>query len=60
LDKLTEKKSEGSSVPMLYNNHEYGKIIEYIEDETREFLKFNIWLYKKLPLLLMQFREDNK
>jgi DNA polymerase III alpha subunit (gram-positive type) len=60
LDKLTEKKSEGSSIPMLYNNHEYEKIIEYIKQEASEFLKLNIWLYKKLPLLLEQFKENNK
>ena len=60
LDKLTEKKSEGSNVPALYNNHEYEEIIEYIKREAEEFLKFNVWLYKKLPLLLIQFKEDNK
>tara|TARA_Y100000310_G_scaffold65417_1_gene60901 strand:- start:2335 stop:2883 length:549 start_codon:yes stop_codon:yes gene_type:complete len=60
LDKLTEKKSEGSNIPTLYNNHEYEKIIEYIKEEASEFLRLNVWLYKKLPLLLAQFREDNK
>jgi hypothetical protein len=58
LDKLTGKKSNGANIPIWYNNHEYEKIIEYIKQEAEEFIKFNVWLYKKLPLLLEEFREE--
>ncbi len=58
LDKLTDKDGTGKNIPTLYNNHEYEKIIKYIEKEAEEFLKFNVWLYKKLPLLLVQFKEE--
>ena len=60
LDKLTGKEGGGSNVPIWYKNHEYEKIIEYVKQETREFIKFNVWLYKKLPFLLSQFREESK
>mgnify|MGYP001161100666 CR=1 FL=1 len=60
LDKLTGKEGEGSNIPIWYNNHEYEKIIEYITQEAREFIKFNVWLYKKLPFLLSQFKEESK
>lgn len=56
LDKLTGKEGTGKSVPMWYNNGEYGLIVRYIEIETREFIKFNAWLYKKLPDLLREFK----
>ena len=56
LDKLTGKEGTGKNVPLWYNNSEYGLILKYIEIETREYIKFNAWLYKKLPELLGEFR----
>ena len=58
LDKLTGKEGTGKNVPLWYNNSEYGLILKYIETETREFIKFNAWLYKKLPELLGEFKEN--
>ena len=58
LDKLTGKERNGSQVPVWYANKEFDKIMEYIKMETREFIRFNAWLYKKLPSLLPQFREE--
>ncbi|MCK5449875.1 ribonuclease H-like domain-containing protein [Candidatus Pacearchaeota archaeon] len=55
LDKLTGKVSDGKNIPILYNNSEYKSIVSYIQMETREFIKFNVWLYKKLPDLLKEF-----
>ncbi|MFH1237955.1 MAG: ribonuclease H-like domain-containing protein [archaeon] len=55
LDKLTGKISDGKNIPILYNNSEYESIVSYIQMETREFIKFNSWLYKKLPDLLKEF-----
>ena len=60
LDKLTGKNRIGRIIPIWYNNGEYEKIIEYVKQEAKEFLKFNSWLHKKLPELLIQFKEENK
>ena len=59
LDKLAGKEKNGSKVPIWYANKEFDKIIEYVKMEAREFIRFNSWLYKKLPNLLIQFREEN-
>lgn len=40
LDKMTNKKMDGRNVPIWYQNKEYDKIINYIEDETKSFLEF--------------------
>ena len=56
LDKLTGKEGTGKNIPLWYNNSEYDLILKYIEIETREFIKFNAWLYKKLPELLGEFK----
>lgn len=59
LDKLTGKKGSGSQIPGWYASREFDKILEYIKMETREFIKFNSWLYGKLPRLLGEFRGEN-
>jgi len=56
LDKLTGKTGSGRQIPVWYSEKEYDKIIEYIKMETMEFVKFNVWLYKKLPGLGEEFR----
>ena len=58
LDRLTGKEGTGKNVPIWYNNGEYDLIMRYIEIETREFIKFNQWLYKKMPKLLIEFKKD--
>jgi len=58
LDGMTGKKSNGSKLPLLYETKKYGEIIDYIEDETKEFLKFNVWLYKEMPELYNKFKEE--
>lgn len=60
LDKLTGKEGTGRNVPIWYENKDYESIIRYIQIETREFIKFNAWLYRKLPSLLKEFREEGK
>lgn len=59
LDKLTGKDKDGSHIIGWYHNKEFDKITEYIKMESKEFVKFNAWLYKKLPNLLVQFKEEN-
>lgn len=58
LSALTGKKGAGIRIPVFYQNKEYEKIIEYIKNETEEFIKFNMWLYKKMPSLLPEFKKD--
>ena len=58
LSDLTGKKGHGSQVPIFYQNKEYDKIIDYIKNETEEFIKFNAWLYRKMPTLLSEFKRD--
>lgn len=58
LSDLTGKKGNGTQIPIFYQNKEYNKIIDYIENETEEFIKFNKWLYKKMPTLLPEFKKD--
>ena len=55
LDNLTGKSGKGIQVPTYYATKEYDKIIDYIKQETTEFLKFNEMLYEKMPNLLNEF-----
>jgi len=60
LSDLTNKKGSGVQIPGWYENKEYDKIIDYIKNETEEFIRFNMWLYKKMPSLLSELKEDMK
>lgn len=57
LDKITGKKSDGSSLPEWYKNKEFDKILDYIKSEAEEFIKLNKWLYQKMPQLLEEFKK---
>ena len=59
LSDLTGKQEDGINIPLWYENKEYTRIINYIINETKEFVKFNSWLYKKMPFLLAEFRRFN-
>jgi hypothetical protein len=54
LDKFTGKESSGLMVPVWYHEKQYGKILEYIHKETREFLEF----YAKLKKAMPEFRKQ--
>jgi hypothetical protein len=58
LDKISGKPSDGSKVPTWYDKKEYNRIVEYVETETKEFIKLNVWLYKELPKFLERFRNE--
>jgi DNA polymerase III alpha subunit (gram-positive type) len=58
LNKITGKDRDGMMVPVWYKVGDYDKIIEYIEMETREFLKFNVWLYKRMPEVLKEWMNE--
>ena len=59
LDKITGKKSSGMQIPEWYKNGEYDKIVDYIKNETEEFLKFNAWLYREMPKLHQIFKKEH-
>lgn len=59
LDKLTDKPMDGSRIPKWYEQKEYDKIVKYIEDETKAFIKFNAWLYKEMPEFLERYKKEN-
>ena len=59
LDKITNKESDGSKIPLWYENKEYTRILQYIENETKSFIEFNKWLYTQMPDLLERFKEEN-
>ncbi|RLI87514.1 MAG: hypothetical protein DRO76_02180 [Candidatus Altiarchaeales archaeon] len=52
LDKFTGKEHSGAIVPVWYHDHEYEKIINYVEKEAREFILF----YQKLKQKMPEFR----
>ena len=58
LDKISGKKSSGSAIPDWYAKKEYGKIVDYIEDEAKSFIHLNAWLYRKMPEFLENYRKE--
>jgi len=57
LDNITGKTISGRMVPVWFDSGDYSRIVDYVEMETREFLKFNVWLYKRFPLLFIEWSE---
>ena len=55
LNNITGKDRDGMIVPIWFDAGYYDKIVEYIKMETREFIKFNVWLYKRMPELFREF-----
>jgi hypothetical protein len=48
---LTGKSHSGSPVIHWYDVKKYNEIINYIKNETAEFIKWYVWLHEKLPEL---------
>ena len=59
LDKITGKEMSGKQVPVWYANKDFDRIIKYIENETKYFIEFNVWLYKEMPSCLEKFKKEN-
>jgi len=53
LDKFCGKETSGRDVPIWYQDKEYGKIIDYVQKEAKEFVEF----YAKLRRTLPEFRK---
>jgi len=49
LDKFCGKETSGENVPLWYHKGEYGKIIDYVKKEAKEFVEFYARLKEKLP-----------
>ncbi len=58
LDKITDKEGNGLACLAFYNSKQYDKVTNYIKQEAKEYLKFYVWLRKKMPQLLTEFRID--
>ena len=49
MDKITGKRQDGSMIGDWYRAYQYGKIEDYIRNETEEFVKFYRWLLEEMP-----------
>jgi len=58
LDKITGKNGDGLVCLAFYNSKQYDKVTNYIKQEAEEYLKFYVWLRKKMPQLMTEFRVD--
>ena len=58
LDKISGKKISGMKIPEWYGKGEYGRIIDYIEDEAKAFIHLNAWLYRAMPEFLEKYRKE--
>lgn len=58
LDKITGKEGRGIDVLEWYAYNDYASIERYIIKEAQEYIKFYSWLKKKMPVLLIQFKEE--
>lgn len=55
LDKITGKEGNGRMVPIWFESRDFKRIVDYVTQEAGEFLKFNAWLYKRMPGLMGEF-----
>ena len=58
LDQLTGKTHSGHPVVAWYDAKKYDEIINYIKNETTEFVKWYSWLLKEMPEFRKKWEED--
>ena len=56
LSNFTGKGQNGINIPVYYDNKEYDKIINYVEKEAEEFIRF--YKYLKINLSLLKYKFD--
>lgn len=56
LDKISGKKGNGFDCLEAYYHNDYGRVEEYIIQETREYIKLYVWLKRRMPELLTQYQ----
>jgi len=54
---MTNKPSDGKSIPSWYENKEFDKINEYIIKEADEFIGFIEWAYETVPTLSPKLKD---
>lgn len=59
LDALTGKHGTGSGIAGWYAACDFSSIVEYIEQEAREFVQFHVWLCERLPQVWEQWRKQS-
>ncbi len=57
LDKFAKKPHDGKIIPTWYKDKEYGKIENYIKDETDVFITFLCKAYDVMPALKGNFEQ---
>ena len=60
LDKICGKKTDGSNIPLWYQNKEYNRITDYIKDEAKSFIHLYAWLHKRMPSCLEEYKGEIK
>ncbi|MFH1521975.1 MAG: ribonuclease H-like domain-containing protein [archaeon] len=58
LDNITGKVGDGLDVLEMWTFDAYDKIEEYIRREAKEYTKLYVWLKKRMPELLREFRRE--
>ena len=58
LDDVAGKVGDGVDILEMWTFDAYDKIERYIRKEAEEYIKFYVWLKKKMPGLLTEFRES--
>ena len=59
LDALTGKQGNGSQIAGWYAAGDFDSIVRYIEQETREFIKFHVWLCERMPNVWEEWMVDS-
>lgn len=59
LDRMTGKQHAGSPIPDWYRDGQYGRIMQYVEDEAAAFCGFYAWLLERLPDVHREFIADH-
>lgn len=57
LGDMTEKVRDGLDVLEMWTFDAYDKIEKYIRKEASEYIRFYVWLKKRMPELLKEFKE---
>ena len=58
LDNITGKVGDGLDVLEMWTFDAYDKIEEYVRREASEYIRFYVWLKKRMPELLKEFKEN--
>jgi len=58
LSDITGKVGNGRMVPVWFDSGDYDRIVDYIEMEAREFVRFLGWLYVRMPSLRQLYSRE--